>query len=184
MHHSLKLHPESRCDAVTKIEVEVVRPGAGRLRLRYRATGEAGGLRLPPAAVPARADGLWRQTCFEAFLRAMPGGAYYEVNLAPSRLWAAYRFDGYRAGMRPAAGIAEPRIEVRSDDGALELSAALTFDRLPDLPGEGAWQIGLSAVIEEADGRTSYWALAHPPGKPDFHHSDCFVLDLPAAWRP
>ena len=29
----------------------------------------------------------------------------------------------------------------------------------------------------------SYWALAHPPGKPDFHHPDCFALELPAARR-
>jgi hypothetical protein len=36
-------------------------------------------------------------------------------------------------------------------------------------------------VIEETNGRKSYWALAHPPGKPDFHHSDCFALGLPAA---
>ena len=41
--------------------------------------------------------------------------------------------------------------------------------------------LGLSAVIEEADGNVSYWALAHPPGKPDFHHSDCLALELPAA---
>jgi hypothetical protein len=26
--------------------------------------------------------------------------------------------------------------------------------------------------------------LAHPPGKPDFHHSDCFALELPATVRP
>jgi hypothetical protein len=40
--------------------------------------------------------------------------------------------------------------------------------------------LGLSAVIEEKDGTKSYWALAHPPGKPDFHHKDCFALTLPA----
>jgi hypothetical protein len=39
-------------------------------------------------------------------------------------------------------------------------------------------------VIEETNGRLSYWALAHPPGKPDFHHSDCFALELPAVVRP
>lgn len=42
-----------------------------------------------------------------------------------------------------------------------------------------ALQIGLSAVIEEMDGTKSYWALAHPAGKPDFHHPDCFTLELP-----
>jgi len=36
----------------------------------------------------------------------------------------------------------------------------------------------LSAVIESADGTRSYWALAHPSDKPDFHHPDSFLLDL------
>ena len=44
--------------------------------------------------------------------------------------------------------------------------------------------IGLSAVIEEEGGRKSYWALAHPPGPPDFHHPDCFTLELAAPKRP
>ena len=39
----------------------------------------------------------------------------------------------------------------------------------------------LSAVIEEADGTKSYWALAHAPGKPDFHHADGFALEMPPA---
>jgi hypothetical protein len=34
-------------------------------------------------------------------------------------------------------------------------------------------------VIEEVDGGLSYWALAHPPGKPDFHDPNCFALELP-----
>jgi hypothetical protein len=33
-------------------------------------------------------------------------------------------------------------------------------------------------VIEEADGRRSYWALHHPGPEPDFHHPDCFVAKL------
>ena len=46
-------------------------------------------------------------------------------------------------------------------------------------PDNGA-KLALSAVIEELDGTKSYWALAHPPGKPDFHHPDCFALTLGA----
>lgn len=183
MRQALKLHPDSRCDAVTAIEVEAARPAAGRLCLRYRVTGDPGGLVLPAAAAPARAEGLWKQTCFEAFLRGAPGGAYTEVNLAPSRLWAAYAFEGYRAGMRPAE-IAAPQVETGIEAESYELRADLTLDALPDLPAAAPWQLGLSAVIEEAGGRRSYWALTHPPGKPDFHHSDCFALELAAAWRP
>jgi hypothetical protein len=52
------------------------------------------------------------------------------------------------------------------------------------LPGAAVWRLGLSAVIEETSGRKSYWALAHPKGKPDFHHADCFTLELAAPSRP
>ena len=36
--------------------------------------------------------------------------------------------------------------------------------------------VGFSAILEEEDGTISYWALAHAPGRPDFHHPDCFAL--------
>lgn len=48
----------------------------------------------------------------------------------------------------------------------------------------GALRMGLSAVIEERDGTKSYWALAHAPGPPDFHNSDCFIATLPAPNAP
>jgi hypothetical protein len=50
----------------------------------------------------------------------------------------------------------------------------------PAFGGPGKWLAAITAVIEEADGTKSYWALNHPPGKPDFHHPDCFALELPA----
>ena len=181
MRKALTLHPESRCAAATSIEVEVVRPRPGNLVLRYVVTCNPASLRMPPATASERADGLWRQTCFEAFVRAAPDVAYYEFNFAPSTQWAAYRFSGYRSGMSVADGISAPRIEVLSNGGSYELWASLELDRLPDLPGDSEWRLGLSAVIEATSGGMSYWALAHPPGKADFHHSDCFALELPAA---
>jgi hypothetical protein len=178
MRQALKLHPDSRCDAATRIEVYVSRGRTGNLALRYFVTGTMSDLRLPPATQSARADELWRHTCFEAFVRAAPGEAYYEFNFAPSTLWAAYRFDSYRSGMSIASEINAPRIEVWSNGVCTELQVSL------DLPSDTAWRLGLAAVIEETSGRKSYWALAHPPGKPDFHHSDCFALELPATLRP
>jgi len=172
MRQALKLHPDSRCPAITAIEVDVVRPGISTLSLSYVVTGEIGALRIPPIATSARADELWRHTCFEAFVRSAPGAAYYEFNFAPSTQWAAYRFDKYRAGMRVAAEFGAPRIEVRSAPRRFTLQAELTG--LPD----GIWSLGLSAVIEEAGGGLSYWALAHPPGKPDFHRADCFTCEI------
>jgi len=46
----------------------------------------------------------------------------------------------------------------------------------------GGW--GCRRLIEETNGAKSYWALAHAPGKPDFHHPDAFALDLPAPEHP
>jgi hypothetical protein len=53
-------------------------------------------------------------------------------------------------------------------------------DALVYLPAsDEPWRLALAAVIEETNGATSYWALKHPRGKPDFHHADGFVLELP-----
>lgn len=178
MRLELTRHPDRPCESVRRIAVEVARRGLARLDLRYVVTGEAAGLVLPPPAAPERTDELWRRTCFEAFI-AGPGEAYCEFNLAPSTQWAAWRFEAYRDGMAPLDMVAAPRIELRRSGDGLGLSAVLDLEAA-NLPGDEPWRIGLSAVIEESGGRISYWALAHPPGKPDFHHPDCFALELPA----
>src|SRR5207342_1224384 len=103
--HPLLRHPESRGSATARVEVEIARPRADHLVLSYVVTGRISDIRLPPVVPSARADELWRHTCFEAFVRAASGPAYYEFNFAPSRQWATYRFDGYRSGMRAAAEI-------------------------------------------------------------------------------
>ena len=181
MRRKLTLHPDSCCLAAAGIDVDATRPRPGLLELRYILAGNIAGLRLPPATAPARADELWRHTCFEAFLQTAPGAGYYEFNLAPSTHWAAYRFDCYRSGMTAVQDIAAPRIETGRSAGRFELRASLRLDGLPGLDDRESWRLGLSAVIEESDGGISYWALAHPAGRADFHHSDCFDLDLPAA---
>jgi hypothetical protein len=135
---------------------------------------------LPPPAASTRTDELWRHTCCEAFARPLSGEGYVEINLAPSTQWAAYRFDGYRAGMAPAA-VPAPDVEVQAGDSVV-LTA--TLDLGFELPRDAPWDVGLTAVLEEAGGWMSYWALAHAPGKPDFHHADCFALQLPPPDRP
>jgi len=178
MRQALKLHPDSRSVAVSAIEVDITRATAANLVLRYRVTGKIEDLRIPSAAAPKRADELWKHTCFEAFVRAPASDAYCELNFSPSREWAAYAFASYRSGMKPADGNEAPRIEVAASTATYELRAALS---LGGLASEPLWRLNLSAVIEEASGNKSYWAFMHPPGKPDFHHSDCFALELATA---
>lgn len=174
-HHSLVRHPASPCDAVAGIAVDVSRGPANALRLRYTVRGDTSALRLPLRAAPARKDALWEHTCFEAFVRPARGASYFEFNFSPSTEWAAYRFEAYREGMRAADEGCAPQIQITCDWTCfvLETSFALPCENL-------AWHLSLSAVIEETSGRRSWWALAHPPGKPDFHHHDGFVLELAA----
>ena len=106
---------------------------------------------------------------------AKEAAGYREFNFSPSGEWAAYTFRGYRDGGELDIDMA-PIIAVHRSVDRLELHAEIRPDCLP--PGRSL-QLGLSAVVEDADGVLSYWALRHPPGKPDFHHADAFALQLP-----
>ncbi len=158
--------------------MEVARPRAGSLVLSYLVAGNISDLRIPSPMAAARTDELWQHTCFEAFVRASPGTAYYEFNFAPSTQWAAYRFSGHRSGMRVASEISAPRIDVQSSAELYRLQATLELHQLSGLPRDTPWRLGLSALIEDTNGRKSHWALTHPPGKADFHHADCFVHEF------
>ncbi len=177
----LRSHPDAPCEAVTQIEVRLAWPRADSLVLSYIVTGRIGDIRMPPVATAERSDELWHHTCFEAFVGASPGPEYYELNFAPSTRWAAYRFTGYRTGMAAAAEIGAPSIEVQAGPDRYSLQASLQLSQLSALPPKSLWRLGLSALIEDSAGRMSYWALAHPPGKPDFHHLDCFAYELSPA---
>jgi hypothetical protein len=67
-------------------------------------------------------------------------------------------------------------IEVTRAADALDLTAVLSC-------AANALRVGLTAVMERTDGRTSFWALAHPSPRPDFHDARGFVAHLAEA-RP
>lgn len=184
MRQQLRLHPDSRSVAVTGIDVEIARPRADKLELSYIVSAEMSRIRMPAAAANARSDGLWRHTCFEAFVHISFGTEYYELNFSPSGQWAAYQFGGYRSGMRIADEITGIPIELRSSPGGCTLQASLDPNRFAGLPPDRAWRLGLSAVIEDTNGGLSYWALAHVPGKPDFHHANSFICEISPAAPP
>jgi hypothetical protein len=146
----------------------------------YVAVSRAGSILIPAlAARSSRTDELWKTTCFEAFIRREDDAGYYEFNFAPSTGWAGYSLVDYRHGMADAP-LDPPHIEVTSDPYRLEITVTEDIATLPGLSPCASWKAAVCAVIEETDGTKSYWALAHPPGKPDFHHPACFTALLPA----
>lgn len=199
---ALVRHPDSP-SSIESIEVEVARTigrgGPRKLLLNYFVHGPMRTLSVPRwRGKGERRDELWRTTCFEAFVRAEGDPLYYAFAFAPSRDWNARRFSDYLEGMAPArvrtsevqwAQMYPPRPgEYRSWAEHEEFgrhngyqTAEVDLGEAMDLPLDRPWRIGLSAVIEERNGRKSWWALAHPPGAPDFHHEACFALELPAA---
>ena len=181
MRLSLRCHPSTPVSAIDQITVEWSLSETGRIWLRYHAEGDFADVRLPgDSGQPERKDDLWKHTCFELFLKQPGKERYCEFNFSPSGNWAAYGFTGYRQGMAPLALARAPEIFVDFSDTHIGLEASFG---LPDGWMQDKLDAGLSAVIEMQDGEKSLWALAHPAGKPDFHHRDCFGLTIEAAKR-
>jgi hypothetical protein len=180
MQRFLRPHPASPPSPIRKVKVDAARSPDGRLAVTYMAQGPLEEIRIPAERASARADELWRRTCFEAFLRSPNSETYVELNFSPSTEWAAYLFDSYRAG-KARAEIEPPTVKAMTAGRYLAVVASVELGPLPELVPWDTWEIGLSAVIEASDGSVSHWALVHPPGAPDFHHRDCFAGDLPPA---
>lgn len=173
MRAPLLIHPSQTCAHVDAASVTLARDEAGVVALTYLVRGRIERLRVPGPTAPARVDGLWRTTCFELFCAQDGAPAYREFNLSPSGQWAAYAFDGYRAGMR-ALDLAAPAIETAVTADTLAVHVTLAAGLAPG----AAWRLGLSAVIEDRDGVCTHWALAHPEAAPNFHHASAFALAL------
>ncbi len=170
-------HPDTPAVTVETIEVSTARLQNGRLWLRFHLEGQLDALELDKPRPPERTDGLWKSTCFEVFLGLNGETFYLEYNLAPSGRWAAYAFTDYRSGGSNLEVEATPEIFRDASQGHFAIETEII---LPVHWRDAPIDLNLTAVIEEAGGTKSYWALSHPPGKPDFHHRDCFALHLEA----
>jgi len=172
-------HPGSaKSGIVRRVDVEISAAADGGLRLRYFVDGDIPRLAVP-APVPSQpADGLWRHTCFEAFVAGQGSTAYCEFNFSTSGEWAMYGFTRYREGMAPLGRALPPRVAASVTDDRIALEAVIPREILLGPPGGTMLRLGLAAVLEGSDGALSYWALAHPGDRPDFHDPAGFVLEI------
>ncbi len=156
------------------LTVHVSQSPAG-IELHYRFHGDPATLRLPVPQAAGPADGLWRHTCCEAFVAAAAAPSYREFNFSPAGRWAIYRFTDYRRrdDSAPPPTPLPPVGFSRRPDG-FDLRATIPRALLP----AGLLQLGLSAIIERADGGKDYWALAHGSEQPDFHLRQTFIIHL------
>ena len=184
MNLELVCHPGTPARGVFAVSAYVSR-GATDLLVNWEVRGDNTNVSGGEGAGPGRQDELWQSTCFEAFVRPIGRDLYVELNVSPTGAWASYLFDAYRENMRAAsAQVANDRPFILVDERIYE--ALANFDLRADFGAHvsESWALNIAVVIEEYDGIKSYWALAHPTVKPDFHDPDCFVLNLPPPTAP
>jgi len=174
----LTAHPSTPNDEVRSFAVQLRAEEPGLLVFQYSLVADMSSVRVPPSGPGRRAGALWEHTCFEAFVAPADTPGYHEFNFSPSLDWAIYRFNAYREGISPAEIGRAPEISVRRGDDGLELKSAVSLGHLADLHDVRRLRVALAAVIEDNNGRLSYWGLRHPPGKPDFHHPNGFALEI------
>lgn len=175
----LNPHPTQARGAVRRLAAAAAMTRES-LVVEYRLEGDVARLVMPSPAAALRRDGLWQHSCFEAFLRPDGSDSYYEFNFSPSGEWAAYRFAGRREG-RSLPDLAAPAITFASQSDGCRLSADIPLAALPEIARARAFDVGLTAVIEQADGVVTHWALAHGAEAPDFHDASTFTLRLAPA---
>jgi hypothetical protein len=174
---TLQPHPSTPCTWIESLTVRADWLSPDLLVVYYRIQGDIDRLQLPPQRRSAHADGLWKSTCLEAFLRPAGGAVYFECNFSPSSEWALYAFDGYRANMRAVETARPPKLLFRRRTRELDADVDVHLSELR-LPAATELEIGLCAVLQEVNGSLCYWALAHPDGNPDFHHARSFAATL------
>ena len=140
----------------------------GYARLEYALEGDLGTFNLKPDGPVGRADGLWRDTCFEAFFIGVTG-AYTETNASLSHAWNLYRFEDYRTDMRESVASA-PDVTSALQSGSLRVSVGWELSALGPFTG-----FKPTVVLGEGSAR-HYFAPAHPGGaRPDFHGVEGYV---------
>ncbi|MEL7446927.1 MAG: hypothetical protein AAGK02_14145 [Pseudomonadota bacterium] len=159
--HALMLHQTCDLGPIRAVTANVS-PTSQGCDAEFRLDGNIHGIKVPALAPSERTDNLWKTTCFEIFWQPIGGTCYREFNLSPSGRWAAYDFDSFRDNGRdaPVDAIA---VSCSHNDGELVLTASIASA----LPGPA--QVALNAVVEHNNGAIQFWALAFPPGKPEFH---------------
>lgn len=175
---ALICHPGAPSEAVRGVRARVTRTADGILAVHYSLEGDLDRLRVPRPRTPRVAEHLWQHTCCEIFVASKGSPGYHELNFGPSGEWAAYAFARYRDGGILVDDQLDPGVTVRSAAGGFELDARVRLSRLSPAHRSASLSLAVSAVVEDDSGKLSYWALGHPPGKPDFHHPDAFTLEL------
>lgn len=168
----LEPHPQSQVAAIERICVGYVLRSAV-WKLAFEVFGDIPALDLPDMHRVKPGEDLWQNSCFELFV-AQSNHSYREFNFAPDGRYAAMDFSGYRQKRGVLRQELVAKAESWRSDKRYRLDVELAEAARPDMPTHA----GLSAIVQDKAGHTSWWALQHAPGEPDFHHPSAFHIPL------
>jgi hypothetical protein len=182
VHVKLAGHRDNPARFHQQIDATLTHQAGGALEIAYAIHGLNLDLRVPTPHAPAAADALWQTTCCELFLGALGQDGYREFNFSPSGQWAVYDFADMRQRRPGSVDCPAPTLDFARAEDLMKLTVTLPRAIRPKAD---TLRIAVAVVLEAEGGHHGYWALAHSPGKPDFHHHAGFVLSLgPTGFRP
>jgi len=83
------------------------------LLITYRITGELNEIQLlnQPITHKNRSHELWKNTCFEWFLKTNNSSKYWEFNASPTGQWNFYELESYRSHLKECSLIPAPTLQ-------------------------------------------------------------------------
>lgn len=109
---------------------------------------------------------LWKETCFELFLKAKDGH-YLEFNFTHDGRWNCYQFTSYRSELLEAQ-IGGPVSSHWNKEKNFETKIHLSPFKLNEF-----YSFNATAVLC-FENNQEFLALDHPQERPDFHDGNCF----------
>lgn len=149
---------------------------SNQLQITYKLTGASQIIIPQPSPTPTRQYDLWEHTCMELFVQPQDSTSYWEFNLSPAGHWNVFRLLDYRQDLAEELVFDSLPFGVLQQANVLQLNLLVELDRI--IAPEQKLKVGITSVIEDRDGRLSYWALSHPDKEADFHHQDGFAIDI------
>jgi hypothetical protein len=147
-----------------------------QLIIEYKLQGQTQIIIPPIVDTPTRQGNLWEHTCCEFFLGLQNSTQYWEFNLSPAGHWNVYRFLNYRQNLVEETAFDSLPFQVLQENETLQLKLEINLPKIILL--EQSFEVGISSVIENEQGKLSYWALTHSAEEADFHQRDSFALYL------
>jgi hypothetical protein len=182
VHTVLAGHHDNRTYFRERVEVTLTQEADGGIAITYIISDISSDIRVPTPDTPAPEGALWQTTCCELFVNPVEQTGYREFNFSPSGQWAAHDFLDIRKPAPTAPNCATPEIKAKREKSRLQLDVKLPKSAFPRA---ASLRLAVNVILQANDGTLAYWALTHPPGKPDFHHHAGFVLNLgPMGFRP